>query len=105
MPVFAKIEYTHGKLSISGVIAPTPAGNAYCAGQINYNFDLGEVKEYAPGWSAPLLSMFLSTWERWHLNDLRPNEDGTGWTREEVPQDVIDWLQALPDADRTPAWV
>jgi len=30
---------------------------------------------------------------------------GTAWQREEVPQDVLDWLFALPDAERTPAWV
>jgi hypothetical protein len=30
---------------------------------------------------------------------------GTAWKFEEVPADVIEWLQALPDADRQPAWV
>jgi hypothetical protein len=30
---------------------------------------------------------------------------GTTWLKEDVPQDVIDWLFALPDADHQPAWV
>jgi hypothetical protein len=30
---------------------------------------------------------------------------GTAWKREEVPQEVIDWLFALPDTDVLPAWV
>lgn len=30
---------------------------------------------------------------------------GTAWLKEEVPQDVIDWLFSLPDSPRTPAWV
>ena len=30
---------------------------------------------------------------------------GNGWNRVEVPQEVIDWLKALPDTDREPAWV
>lgn len=30
---------------------------------------------------------------------------GTAWQLEEVPQDVIDWLFALPDTPRRPAWV
>ncbi len=30
---------------------------------------------------------------------------GTAWQTEEVPQNVIDWLFALPDSRRKPAWV
>lgn len=30
---------------------------------------------------------------------------GTAWIKEEVPEDVIEWLFALPDAYKTPAWV
>lgn len=39
----------------------------------------------------------------------RLREDGPGygsaWFREEVPADVLEFLRALPDADRVPAWV
>jgi hypothetical protein len=30
---------------------------------------------------------------------------GSAWLREEVPQDVLDFLKALPNTDKTPAWV
>ena len=30
---------------------------------------------------------------------------GTSWLKEEVPQDVIDWLFSLPETTVTPAWV
>lgn len=30
---------------------------------------------------------------------------GSAWLKAEVPQDVIAFLQALPDTDKTPAWV
>lgn len=30
---------------------------------------------------------------------------GTSWKKEEVPQEIIDWLFALPDSDTEPAWV
>ena len=30
---------------------------------------------------------------------------GTAWLKEELPEDVIEFLASLPDADRKPAWV
>lgn len=30
---------------------------------------------------------------------------GTSWLKEDVPQDVIDWVRSLPDADKQPAWI
>lgn len=30
---------------------------------------------------------------------------GTSWLKEEVPQDVLDWLFALPETERRPAWI
>lgn len=30
---------------------------------------------------------------------------GTSWLKEDVPQDVIDWLFALPETQKQPAWV
>jgi hypothetical protein len=30
---------------------------------------------------------------------------GSSWLKEEVPQDVIDFLKSLPDASKQPAWV
>jgi hypothetical protein len=40
---------------------------------------------------------------------LNPDADGYrygyAWKREEIPADVIDFLQSLPDTDKQPAWV
>ena len=40
---------------------------------------------------------------------LNPDADGyrygTAWQREDIPDDVTAWLQALPATDRQPAWV
>ena len=30
---------------------------------------------------------------------------GTAWKMEEVPQDIIEWLESLPETKVTPAWV
>lgn len=30
---------------------------------------------------------------------------GHAWLKEEVPADVLEWLQSLPDTDREPAWI
>ena len=30
---------------------------------------------------------------------------GSEWQKEEVPQDVINWLESLPDTDVKPAWI
>ena len=32
-------------------------------------------------------------------------EYGSRWLHEDVPGDVIEWLESLPETDKTPAWV
>lgn len=86
--------------------------------------------EFAPCWSVDLWLDFLDVWSKWHLNDMRagcehqrkmgwkiyeehPSEPcplcgykyGSKWLREELPASVIEFLQALPDTDRQPAWI
>ena len=39
------------------------------------------------------------------LNPDKGYRYGTAWLREDVPEDVIAFLQSLPDTDKTPAWV
>ena len=219
---FAKIEYENGRLSICGVVGPLKSGN--CLGSAGQCVDAIRDGKPAKGWSREMLSKFCDIWERWHLNDMRPECEhqrelgwpdmakesvtlyhyvlteeangkkkeaenaaraalrkgeiftptaeqtlyanlayfldvyepldgkeiaqyyepqkpdvmngfteqktrgwvraeeselgllckpcpvcgykyGTSWLREEVPQDVLDWLFALPDTERQPAWV
>ena len=78
--IFAKVEFTDGKLSISGVIGPKGNGDAHgSCGQFIIGF-----KEYdhrghhtladvtpAPNWTAETVRQFFDAWDRWHLNDMK----------------------------------
>ena len=79
---FCKIEYneSEGRLSITGVIAPTRNGNALgSAGQC-----VDEIRGGTPtdDWNKEMLNKFCDIWDRWHLNDLRPycnHQKELGW--------------------------
>lgn len=126
--VFCRIEYQNGRLSISGVIGPLASGNALgSSGQID--MEPWHISKYAPGWGFAKVAAFRAIWKRWHLNDMRAECEhqrargetwnthpmtvcpdcgyklGSAWLHEDVPADVIEWLKALPDTDREPAWV
>ena len=51
---------------------------------------------------------WTQTSKRLRRAGLNPDPDGykygSEWKREEVPAEVLAFLQALPDADRSPAW-
>lgn len=88
--VFCKIEYTNGRLSISGVEGPQANGNcAGSCGQIDMGYSRDkrdEGMEFNEGWSFNLWKEFLETWSRWHLNDMRAgceHQRANGWTYEE----------------------
>lgn len=40
-----------------------------------------------------------------YLRDGKPYRYGSAWLAVEVPENVLSWLQALPNTDITPAWV
>ncbi len=40
-----------------------------------------------------------------YLHNGKPYSYGHAWLFEEVPDEVLDFLRGLPDADKTPAWV
>lgn len=41
-----------------------------------------------------------------HINrDGKPYSYGSSWLYEELPAEIIAWLEALPSTDKTPAWV
>jgi hypothetical protein len=133
--IYCKIKFKDGKLSISGVEGPTKGGNALgSCGQIDRHLRDSFEKDMAaiaPGWTTDKLQTFFGIWKRWHLNDMLagcPHQQieallgnilhnvgdtcpvcgyqyGYVWNHEEVPEAVIEWLQALPDTDKVPAWV
>ena len=66
-------------LSITGVVGPTPNGNAYSAGQC-----VDTIREGTPTnmWSREMLDKLCDIWERWHLNDMRAgceHQVGKAW--------------------------
>ena len=129
--IYCKIKFKHGKLSISGVEGPLPSGNALGGcGQIDTHLrDEQESIKLAPSWTRDMIKRFFEVWSEWHLNDMNAEcehqrafgwkytthsgqscptcgyQIGTKWLRREVPEDVLDFLRALPETDKTPAWV
>lgn len=127
--VFVKIEYKDGRLSFFGVEGPRRGGNALGAcGQIVDELDK-DVVRYLPGWNALKVKKLQEIWKRWHLNDMRAECEhqrargetwkthplavcpdcgyklGSAWLKEEVPQDILDWLFSLPKSKVKPAWI
>lgn len=87
--VFCKIEFRDGKLSISGVVGPNKNGDAIgSCGQICMSYETHEERSRitpAPQWTADMIERFFSTWERWHLNDMRAGSPSQS-----------EWLRANP---------
>lgn len=86
--VFMKIEIKDGKLSISGVEAPTIGGDCRgSCGQIYKPLAEYDQPKLKPGWTPELYAKFIAIWERWHLNDVRPNcehQHGGIWETKDV---------------------
>ena len=86
--VYCKIEFTDGKLSISGVVGPHTSGNCVgSCGQIDMGFWHKNPKhndkrytnlvkpcdiDFADGWSESMWLNFLEYWKLYHLNDMQP---------------------------------
>lgn len=77
-----------GRLSITGVVGPRSNGDAYgSCGQISDTIreaiNAGEFKPNdAQGWTVPDVLSFLDLWDRYHLNDMRPeceHQRAAGW--------------------------
>ena len=77
---FVKIEYENKRLLLSGVVGPLSSGN--CRGSAGQCVD--EIRAGTPtkGWTRETLDRFCDIWERWHLNDMRPeceHQRELGW--------------------------
>jgi len=132
--ITTKEESNQLKLSITGVIGPMRNGNAHGGGQIVMDWRGKNAHNpkvtFSPGWSQKLFDKFLDIWDKWHLNDIQagcehqralgwnnydehPSEPcptcgykyGSAWLFMPIPQEVIDFLVALPETDETPAWI
>ena len=106
--VYFKVENSRGQWSFTGVIGPRRSGNAAGGcGQIVMEFAhrrnqdndrrftsliKPENVRFAKGWNRDKLLDFINAWETYHLKTA-------------MPQEVVDFLVALPDTDKHPAWV
>lgn len=85
-------------------------------------FDLGVTHHSPPDADGPLSGMLeVEKREVKHAGWVRPNEHqrgvltkpcpvcgykyGTAWLREDVPEEVLEWLKSLPETTVKPAWV
>lgn len=82
--VFVFIEYKDGKLSISGVEGPLKSGN--CMGSCGQIIMSMREPDYdfipADGITPENYERLLQVWDRWHLNDMRPeceHQRAEGW--------------------------
>lgn len=128
--VYAKIQVKNGRLSISGVEGPLPGGHCRgSCGQIDMSINADSFAKLGKGWTKTLLEGFFKVWKDWHLNDLtagcehqqimgwkyedHPSEAcpvcgykcGTAWKTRPLPKAVIEFLEILPETDKTPSWV
>jgi hypothetical protein len=92
--VYVQIEYTDGRLSITGVIGPLRNGNALgSCGQIQGQIE--RVNDYAPGWDAHAVAQLAEVWNKYHLNDLQPgceHQIAFGWNKRKLdPDKEIGW--------------
>ncbi len=127
-PLFVKVKFIDGKLSITGVVGPFKSGNA--AGGCGQVYDeLLELVTLNSGWDKHKVTGLYEIWRRFHLNDLHAaceHQRAFGWTwashpraicpicayslgikwqTEAVPHWVIEYLFKLPESDRIPAWI
>jgi hypothetical protein len=83
------IKYEDGKLSLTGVIGARAGGNCWgSCGQIQGY--LTEEVVPATGWTKEMIQKLQDIWERWHLNNMRPeceHQRALGW-REKAKQAV-----------------
>ena len=96
-------------ISFTGVIGPRSSGNAtggcgHIDRELSHRDRESDDARYsnpiepsdftwAVGWNADLWLDVLDLWQRYHLELFRT-----------VPAEVIAFIEALPDADRAPAW-
>jgi hypothetical protein len=83
VPVYVKIKYEGGRLSMTGVVGPRANGDAWgSCGQIIDTLAREDFLPTAGGFWLANTKTLRETWERWHLNDMRAecsHQRAAGW--------------------------
>jgi len=84
VPLYVRVQYEAGRLSLAGVEGPRANGDAY--GSCGQCVDsLGALVALEPGWTPDMVAELRTAWELWHLNDMRPYSaamKAAGWREE-----------------------
>lgn len=82
VPVHITVEFCGGRLSICGVVGAKSNGDCHgSAGQCRNELLRGDFT-CANGWTIDEVQKLYRLWERWHLNDIRPeceHQRALGW--------------------------
>lgn len=105
--VYFKVTDERNYLSFTGVIGPRPSGNSDGGcGQIVMEFAHRDATQndnrypklihpedvkFAEGWDKQKLLDFIDAWEKWHM-------------KKDISPEVFKFIDALPKADKIPAW-
>lgn len=86
--VFVEVEWDGTALALSGVVGPTPSGNAVSGGgQLRWEREERDAISLYDGWDRDLLDRLFDVWERWHLNNARPgcgHQMADGWNERRI---------------------
>lgn len=91
--VFIEVEYSEGRLSITGVEGPLESGN--CLGGCGQVLDF-QVSRFANGWDRLNVEILRYVWRRWHLNDLRAGTALQEWIIRTSRHNGWDWHRIHP---------
>ena len=119
--VYVTIKFQGSRLSITGVEGPKRNGD--CNGSCGQITDaLSKLTTIDPAWSMGQIVRLRDAWDRWHLNDMQAGCEhqradgwsakdsvgkvcavcgyrfGSSWLKELVPEEVIAFLESLPDS-------
>jgi hypothetical protein len=93
--VFCEVDTEWGYLSICGVEGPLLSGNCLgaCGQLIMHLKEEKEIPQLTKGWTPEIWEKFLDVWDLWQLEPI-PN----------IPEDILTWLESLPESHIMPAW-
>lgn len=122
--LFVTIRWDGTRLSFTGVAGPMSNGDCRgSCGQVHRLLD--DTLSCVDEWTPTTVRVLRGLWDRWHLNDMRAGcvhqrrksapeisakcgvcgyKYGSAWLHEDVPVQVLRYLQSLPDSPDDHPW-